>query len=145
PPPPLFPYTTLFRSPARATKLADVARAAAGGCAMPDPTSARTSATLRFRIRQRLPRGEHAGIAPWVNARNGMRGTNVAYPVSRGTRMLSLPCDASPSARRAVPCHRRVRATAREHLDGNSALVRALIATGSVLASLAATPLSAQK
>ena len=59
--------------------------------------------------------------------------------------MLSLSCDASPSARRAVPCHRRVRATAGEHLDGNSALVRALIATGSVVASLAATPLSAQK
>src|SRR5207247_9420384 len=89
--------------------------------------------------------GEHRGIAPGANARNSMRGTNVAYPVSRGTRMLSLPCDASPSARRAVPCHRRVRATAGEHLDGNSALVRALIATGSVVASLGATPPPAQK
>src|SRR5437899_5524149 len=86
-PPPSQSFTNLHPSPpARATKLADVARAAAGGCAMPDPTSARTSATLRSRIRQRLPRGEYAGIAPWVNARNGVRGTNVAYPVSRGTR-----------------------------------------------------------
>jgi len=59
--------------------------------------------------------------------------------------MLSLPCDAAPSARRAVPGQRRVRATVGEHLDGYSALVRELIATGSVVASLAASPLSAQK
>ena len=59
--------------------------------------------------------------------------------------MLSLPCDAAPSARRAVPGQRRVRATVGEHLDGYSALVRELIATGSVVAFLAASPLSAQK
>jgi Protein of unknown function, DUF481 len=45
-----------------------------------------------------------------------MRGTNVAYPVSRGS-----------------------------HLRRYSVLVRELIATGSLVASLAATPLSAQK
>jgi len=59
--------------------------------------------------------------------------------------MLSLPCDATPSTRRAVPCQRRVRAPVGEHLDGYSALVRELIATGSLVVCLAATPLSAQK
>jgi len=44
-----------------------------------------------------------------------------------------------------VPGQRRVRATVGEHLDGYSALVRELIATGSVVAFLAASPLSAQK